>query len=323
MNNFVGPLFLVGMPRSGTKLLRGLLVQNPDIFIPSVETDFLQYWISNWSTFGNLSVYENFQKFYESQIKNTYFIDSTLDGFDCESWFSACVDYSIQGVFEALIRSSAQSTGRVYGDKSPSYIDSMVSLKGSFPEAKFIHIVRDVRDYALSVNKTWGKSMTRAAFRWAEGVRRAQSVGAEIGDDYLVIRYEDLLQKSEETLRRCCQFIGVDFVESMLSLKRNYEPAGSTCGTVSIVSTNCSKYNELMTDAKRKKIEALSADMLRVHGYPAGHIGPLVELSRIGMLSRQVYDGYAMVRYDVQRLGLLRSIEYHFRHYLSTRGGLF
>ena len=38
-----GPLFIVGMPRSGTKLLRGLLNQHPRIRIPDFETEFAPF----------------------------------------------------------------------------------------------------------------------------------------------------------------------------------------------------------------------------------------------------------------------------------------
>jgi len=47
---FTGPLFILGMPRSGTKLLRDLLNRNPKIGVPTSETDFIPYLIK---PFGN------------------------------------------------------------------------------------------------------------------------------------------------------------------------------------------------------------------------------------------------------------------------------
>ena len=52
---FEGPLFLVGMPRSGTKLLRALLNRHPNISIMTNETEFLPYLVSHWESFGDLS----------------------------------------------------------------------------------------------------------------------------------------------------------------------------------------------------------------------------------------------------------------------------
>ena len=66
--HFKGPLFIVGIPRSGTKLLRGLLDEHPMIGIPPIEIEFLPYWEKRWRDFGDLSDPYMFSKFY----KNNY-----------------------------------------------------------------------------------------------------------------------------------------------------------------------------------------------------------------------------------------------------------
>ena len=40
---WTGPLFIIGMPRSGTKLLRGLLEQHPRVRVPTIETEFFPF----------------------------------------------------------------------------------------------------------------------------------------------------------------------------------------------------------------------------------------------------------------------------------------
>ena len=54
-NNFHGPLFIIGMPRSGTKLLRGLLNQHPQIGIPLSETEFLPWLVKCFPDYGDIS----------------------------------------------------------------------------------------------------------------------------------------------------------------------------------------------------------------------------------------------------------------------------
>ena len=71
---FTGPIFIIGMPRSGTKLLRALLINHPNIGIPSIETEFLPYWVKNWNKFGDLSQWSIFKKFYQTVISFPYFI---------------------------------------------------------------------------------------------------------------------------------------------------------------------------------------------------------------------------------------------------------
>jgi hypothetical protein len=41
--SWTGPLFIIGMPRSGTKLLRGLLEQHPRVRVPTIETEFFPF----------------------------------------------------------------------------------------------------------------------------------------------------------------------------------------------------------------------------------------------------------------------------------------
>ena len=106
---FLSPVFIIGMPRSGTKLLRELLNSHSRIEIPSGETEFLPYWVSNWSKYGDLSNFQTFRQFYETIIALPYFIymkeQSTL--IDCEQWYRNCQNFSTAGVFEALIRHDA------------------------------------------------------------------------------------------------------------------------------------------------------------------------------------------------------------------------
>ena len=179
---FTGPLFLIGMPRSGTKLLGTLLNQNSRIEISTLETDFLPYWFDKWDSYGNLSDRRVFAAFYREAEKLPYFMN--LRNYDRlvadQSWYDACPDYTAAGVFEALIRletGATVDTDKVWGDKSPSYTRHLGLLQDHFPSARFVHIVRDVRDYCLSNNRAWGKNMIRAAQRWTDDVAAACAAG--------------------------------------------------------------------------------------------------------------------------------------------------
>ena len=191
---FAGPLFIIGMPRSGTKLLRGLLNEHPRIGIPISETEFFPYWIAHWQEFGDLSKKENFVRFYKRMLSAPYFICYRRDGklIDADLWFEWCHNFSPAGVFEALVRHDAGvefTSDHIWGDKSPSYTTNMTLLKHHFPDAKFVHIIRDVRDYCLSINRAWGKHMLRAAQRWVYGVEGAISAAQAFPADCMQLRY--------------------------------------------------------------------------------------------------------------------------------------
>src|SRR3712207_7075395 len=100
-------------------------------------------------------------------------------------------------VFEALVRhdvGAPRGSDLIWGDKSPMYTEHIGLLAELYPQARFIHIVRDARDCCLSAHNAWRKNMVRWAQRWAEGVTKARADGRRIPDRYLEIRYEDLLE---------------------------------------------------------------------------------------------------------------------------------
>ena len=80
MSEFQGPLFVVGMPRSGTKLLRGLLNEHSRIGIPLNETEFLPHWLRSWTERGDLSEPAAFERFYAEVGKTTIRVNKEVPG---------------------------------------------------------------------------------------------------------------------------------------------------------------------------------------------------------------------------------------------------
>ena len=97
------PLFIIGQPRSGTKLIRDLINRHPRVFIADKETHFLPYWISNWSSFGNLADETVFNDFYRSVTKGPYFHFMRNENrlIDPHIWYEGCKDYTVRGVFRS------------------------------------------------------------------------------------------------------------------------------------------------------------------------------------------------------------------------------
>jgi hypothetical protein len=315
-NRFLGPLFIVGMPRSGTKLLRGLLNEHPRVGIPFIETDFLPFLIRHERGLGDLSRRRDFHRFYERMIKFPYFIymrDSSLLIGEAE-WFGCCRDYTLSGIFEALIRHDANvgfDTDKIWGDKSPSYITEIPLLKQRFPEAKFIHIVRDVRDYCLSIHHAWGKNMLRAAQRWAEDTRKCKLDSHCLKNDYLEVKYEDVLTNTQHELRRVAQFLEVDFIEQMTALSKPSETVGAARGKREVVSSNQKKYLGHMSIALRKQIESVAAEGLRSYGYAVDPSLPVRKVSAMRMMYYQALDGVNLLRSSCKKRGLVASLKFY------------
>ena len=119
-----------------------------------------------------------------------------------------------------------QSDARCVGDKTPGYINHIPLLDELFPDCKFIHIVRDGRDTAVSmwhfilrtdVGKTlakWGDFshfLESYASVWKKEVVSGQQNGRLLGENrYLEIRYEDLLVESKSSFAGVLDFLDVD-----------------------------------------------------------------------------------------------------------------
>jgi hypothetical protein len=130
---------------------------------------------------------------------------------------------AIAAVFEVY----AEHEGKPrWGDKTPLYMQHLPLLERLFPDALWVHLVRDGRDAALSFlelpegfsGKTWALPRTAAQFaaRWRTEILAAQRLGAHVGGRYLELRYEDLVTEPERELRRVCEHASLSWEPAML-----------------------------------------------------------------------------------------------------------
>lgn len=327
INNFTGPLFIVGMPRSGTKLLRELLNMHPSIGIPEIETNFLPTWKKKWENYGDLSDPKNFNKFYNSTIKNSYFMykKDNNELIKENIWYNNCYNFNVQGIFEALIRHDTKiefGSNKIWGDKSPLYLQHLNLLKRLFPNSKIIHIIRDVRDYCLSIKNAWGKNMIRAAQRWSNDIQYAQKIGNEYPGEYIEIKYEELVMEPIKILKKICDFIDIEFTERMIKLNKPAENLGAAKNVNYIKKNNIMKYRQYMSANTKKKIEEITYDVLKNNGYEVEYSGELKKISNIKMIFYKILDWINLLRFDFAQRGIkkgfiwnMKSIKVHLQRY--------
>jgi hypothetical protein len=101
-------------------------------------------------------------------------------------------------------------------DKHPYYSQHMPVIDRLLPGSRFIHIIRDGREVAVSMmsaNRRIGfgaGEIKGAATNWLQCVTRARAYGAQLGPErYLEVRYEDLLQNTAAELSRIFDFAGL------------------------------------------------------------------------------------------------------------------
>jgi len=169
--------------------------------------------------FGNPSVPENKKKMMREWLGSKAFEVSGLDASDLEAKVMAgCNDGSdfLRIVMEEVARK--QGVDR-WIDSTPTNIPHMLHISRDFPEAKFIHIIRDARDVALSLDKhhwsrplPWDRkrSLLAAGLYWEWIVRKGRKFGAILGPKYMEVRYEELVEQAEPPLKRVGEFLGHD-----------------------------------------------------------------------------------------------------------------
>ena len=215
--------FVVGATRSGTTLLRLMLDAHPELAIPS-ETHFIPELVRARDKHGAtpdrmIELLTSHRRWGDFQIESSELRASweelegagRLDGPEAVRAF-----YRIYG--------AKQGGPPRWGDKTPGYVKQMREIQEYLPEARFIHLIRDGRDVALSVLKqSFGpETVEAAAQKWRDRILRGRAQRPYLGF-YMEVKFEDVITDTEATLRRICEFVELEFDPAMLGYYQTAE----------------------------------------------------------------------------------------------------
>jgi hypothetical protein len=182
-----------------------------------------------------------------------------------------------------------------WGEKTPRYVGKMRQIQAALGEARFVHVVRDGRDVALSVLDRTVRDLDAADVgkRWKRKIQKARDAAPKL-DHYLEVRYEDLIVDTEPALGRICEFIELDWNEAMLDYhERSGErleemkralPADERSGQLDVerrMATHAmttkppdaervSRWKRQMSEPDRVRFEEVAGEMLADLGYETG-----------------------------------------------------
>jgi hypothetical protein len=191
------PIFVGGMFKSGTSLLRAMLGQHSAI-ASGLET----YWFDwNWSARESASMKVMYGRL-------AHFFDMSV----AEVTGMAMGSETAEDFLETLMAEVARRQGKPrWAEKTPGNIAHADRIWAAWPDAKIVHIIRDPRDvFASLVEARKWDSPEEFADRWVSTIGRGLRLKGEINPSdksYLAIRYEDLIAASEQTMRRVIDFI--------------------------------------------------------------------------------------------------------------------
>jgi hypothetical protein len=221
--------FIVGSVRSGTTLLRLMLDVHPELAVPPESYFPRRLWRrraeyeratneARYGVDGDAIVDDLLNDPALHHFRDNWGLDPVVvrDGLrDLEATEFADV---LRRLYELWARSQGKTR---YGDKTPVYVLAIDELAGVFPEARFVHVIRDGRDVALSLlelaHPDHPRTAGQIARQWTDWVHAGRAAGERIGAHrYLEVRYEALVAQPEPELRRICDFIALDFDPIML-----------------------------------------------------------------------------------------------------------
>jgi len=297
-----GPIFVVGANRSGTTLLRLILNAHSRIGIP----DELVYFNSEM---GGVPIGEwrspSFSETGYEKFVDRFLLENkdNIEGIDLEAARTVILsgDRDLRRPYEVVLSAWVRGQGKArWGEKTPGnlfYVDVLLEM---FPNARFVHVIRDPR---AGVN-----SMQRASFFTNSVVFNAMTrekhhgASVDLLERYIpeaqriTVRYEDLVRDPERAVRALCDFLGEEFEERMMNFHENArrfmrpEAAdGFNAAATRPVSTDMlDKWRSELTRREIGIVEALCRREMKAHGYaPLGYSLSIED--RIAMRLRWAY----------------------------------
>lgn len=274
-----GPIFIVGAPRSGTTLLQYMVRAHPRISLPTGESHFFIPLLRNADRFGDLSQQENVRAALDAMYRQSAdFLDTDLHGlrFDAAALAKELHQEgrcTMPALITGLFEKNAAGEGKArWGDKTPYYVLHMIKLKQYFPDAQFVHLIRDGRDVALSLfdrQHDFGVYNTYfAAKYWQQYVEVGREQGRQLGSErYLELRYEDLIVDQKGALQKLYAFLGENFTDALLDYKKAGQAGKTPLVSQPLKPDNAEKWRQKMKPGQIKIFEAAAGQTLRDFGY--------------------------------------------------------
>ena len=271
------PVFIVGCPRSGTSYLYHLFLSAggfAEFHTQMNVFDVLE------PIYGDLRSDANKRRMMKDWLASKAFKVSGLQANDIET--KVLAECHSAGDFLRIVMDEVARTQGVdrWADSTPTNVPHMMRIKRDFADARFVHIIRDPRDLALSLDKKgWSRplpgdkrnSLLAAAVYWEWIVRKGRSYGKQLGSNYMETRYEDLVRSPAPELARIGKFLGCDLdyerikARSVGSIKNPLTAFKEDLNQGSFSPVG--RWKQKFPEEQLARFEALIGDYMRELGY--------------------------------------------------------
>ncbi|WP_218418604.1 sulfotransferase family protein [Alteromonas lipotrueae] len=222
----VEPIFIVGVPRSGTTLLTSYLVSHQDI-MSGPETQFFNKIGEDAGALGAALEEDNWPELaydlMSSSLKlsNVNVLDLYQKSREDILSFLSSRKPSLGAMLESIVLpASDNSSSKRWLEKTPNHINHLDDIKTQYPSAKIILIHRDPRDSAASIAKLpWAPKSTIANALLVESWLSNTYSGFKNEKNCHIVSYERLILNTEIELKKVFSFLGEKYSPSILERK--------------------------------------------------------------------------------------------------------
>lgn len=205
------PIFLLSLPRAGSTLLQKVLMGHSQIASlaePWLMLPFSYAYKKNGviSEYSHRLSYMAFEDFIENLPNKE------------EDYYE-----SMRNFLSELYSKQCKNNETYFLDKTPRYYYIVDEIAKTFPNAKYIILLRNPVHVLSSAIKTWSKghSDLRREYFYYDDIHYAPKVLANacksLGDKALIVQYENFIEDPEASVKEICNYLEIDFEDKMIS----------------------------------------------------------------------------------------------------------
>lgn len=271
------PVFVLGCGRSGTKFLYHTLLSGGGFAVYFAESNTFNLL---GVRFGNLARRANRRKLLDAYYKSNLFERTGLVREEIDQ--QVMDNCGNAGDFLRIVMGTIARKQGVprWAECTPLHLLNLPLIKRVVPDALIIHIIRDGRDVTASLHRIgwirpfrWDRSracLVPAIFwRWIVG--KGRRYGNAMGNDYMEVHYEDVVQNPRETLARIGKFIEQDLDYDKIqqvALGSVHDPNSSFRGDgKEAEAQTIGRWKSNFRPEEIRDIESLQRDLLQSTGY--------------------------------------------------------
>lgn len=233
------PIFIGGLHRSGTSLMRAIVGSHPAVTLYKSD---LPLWTKFYDRHKSLDLNDrtNLQNLLNEIFNHKKADDLASVRSEIERQLLDSIDsknLTFGTICEIVLKAYARSQHPEleganiltrWGLKTPYNEFFTDAIFEAYPHAKMVQLLRDPRDVAVSVaSRGWSKTLEQTCKEWQDSARLAQTNTHKYAGSYVVVRYEDLVKNPEAIARQICQTLEMDYSPEMLAMQGHHGWRGS------------------------------------------------------------------------------------------------